>query len=89
VIYIYAIHPAGGSQHRHIASVRWKNTDDGGDGQSTRAEMVRWIRDGGSAYVCGDAGHLAKVGVVDGTPPYIRTHVDGYWNDNLLALARY
>jgi hypothetical protein len=24
--------------------------------------MVRWIRDGGSAYVCGDAGHMAKVG---------------------------
>ena len=30
-----------------------------------------------------------SVGVVDANPPYIRTHADGVWTDNLLALPRF
>ena len=52
--------------------------------------MVEWIsKKNGSAYVCGDHAHIAKVGVVKADPPYIRTFADGVWNDNLLALPRY
>jgi hypothetical protein len=33
----------------------------------------------------------AEVGVVrptDGRAPFLRTHADGYWNDNLLSLMQ-
>jgi hypothetical protein len=33
-------------------------------------------------------GKRADIGVVDGpNGQYVRTYADGYWNDNLLALA--
>jgi hypothetical protein len=89
LIYIYAVHMTGGSRHEHIASVRWKNPDTGDSGEDTLERMVNWIRTGnGNAYVCGN-GHLAKVGVVDGNRRYLRTHADGVWTDNLLALPQY
>jgi hypothetical protein len=89
VIYIYAVHVAGGTSHEHISSVRWKDPDSGQTGQDSRAQMVGWITQGGAAYVCGGGGHMARVGVVNATTPYLRTHADGYWSDNLLALSRY
>jgi hypothetical protein len=88
VIYIYEVHLSGGSRHEHISSVRWKNPDNRTSGQTTREEMVRWVRGGGAAYVCGNH-HLARVALVNAEPPYLRTHADGDWNDNLLALPRY
>lgn len=91
MVYIYAVHMGpGGSGHEHIASVKWKNPDNGKSGQSTREKMVEWISvQSGSAYVCGERAHLARVEVVDADPPYLRTYADGSWTDNLLALARY
>jgi hypothetical protein len=51
--------------------------------------MVEWIRaKNGDARVRDSKGDV-RVGVVDGTPPYIRTYADGRWTDNLLALPRY
>lgn len=89
MIYIHAVHMSGGTQHEHIASVRWKNPDNGKTGQNSRSEMVDWIKGGGAAYACGGNGHMARVKVVNANPPYIRTHADGVWTDNLLALPRY
>ena len=40
-------------------------------------------------YVLDAAGHRSNVGVVrlsDGRAHYLRTHADGDWNNNLLAL---
>ena len=90
MVYIHSVHMAGGSRHEHIASVRWRNPKTGANGENSRGEMVTWIRDkSGDAYVCGTDGHMARVGVVRATPPYIRTYADGVWTDNLLALPRY
>jgi hypothetical protein len=90
MIYIHAVHMAGGSAHEHIANVKWKNPDNGNSGESTQAVMVDWISNkNGSAYVCGDKAHIAKVGVVKAIPPHIRTYADGAWTDNLLALPTY
>lgn len=91
MVYIYMVKLAsGGSKHSHITAVKWKNPDSGKSGESTRQTMVDWIsKKNGSAYVCGDHAHIAKVGVVKGDPPYIRTYADGAWSDNLLALPRY
>ena len=40
-------------------------------------------------HVLDGRGHRSEVGVVyptDGRSPFLRTHADGYWNDNLLSL---
>jgi hypothetical protein len=52
--------------------------------------MVNWIGNKrGDARVRDRAGHDVQVGVAKARPPYIRTHADGIWTDNLLALPRY
>jgi hypothetical protein len=88
VVYIYAVHLSGGQQHEHITEVRWKNPDSGQSGTTTRTDMVRWVENGGVAYVCG-GHHLARVRVVRGTPSYLRTVADDVWTNNLLALPRF
>jgi len=85
--YITAIHMVGGEKHEHISSVRWRS-DTGSTGESTREQMVKWINDGGKAYVS-DGRNTVQVLVVNATPPYLRTFADGKWTDNLLALPRY
>jgi hypothetical protein len=88
-IYIVAVHLEGGSGHEHIQEVKWENADTGNQGRSTRAAMVGWLgKQGNTAWVRDRAGAV-QVGVVRGTPPYIRTYADGKWTNNLLALPRY
>jgi hypothetical protein len=85
---ITAVHLVGGASHEHIAEVRWRNPHSGETGTSSRQEMVKWLREGGQASVV--VGNLrVGVGVVEVAVPYIRTHADGKWQDNLLALPRY
>lgn len=89
VVYMDAVRMSGGTGHQHITEVRWKNPDANNSGQNTKAEMVVWIKKkGGAAYVCG-GGHLARVVVVEGNPPYLRTYADTTWSDNLLALPKF
>jgi hypothetical protein len=89
MVYVTAVHMEGGTQHQHIASVRWRDPSDNQTGQSTRAAMVEWISNGGQACVNGADGRTAQVGVVNASPAYIRAYADGDWNDNLLALPRF
>lgn len=79
---------SGGSGNEHISEVRWTSEATSKTDTSTRQAMVDYINEGGRAYVRGN-GSTADVGVVDERPPYIRTHANGYWNDNLLALPRF
>jgi Protein of unknown function (DUF3892) len=89
MVYITERHMVGGQKHEHIAEVRWRDPADGGTGASTRETMVDWIKNkGGKAYVS-DGTRQVAVGVVDASPPYIRTYADGVWTDNLLALPTY
>ncbi|NTW28877.1 MAG: DUF3892 domain-containing protein [Coriobacteriia bacterium] len=79
----------GGSRHEHIASVQWRSMVDSSTGTSSRADMVDWIKNkGGKAYVQGNWQNV-DVGVVDATPPYLRTYANGIWTDNLLALPEF
>jgi hypothetical protein len=90
MVQILAIHMTGGERHEHIAELRWRNLETTETGAASRAAMVKFIRDDkGRAYV--QDGNNAKnwIGWVDADPPYVRTHADGYWNNNLLALPRY
>lgn len=90
VNYITGVHLLGGNQHEHISSVRWLNTVDGVSNVSTVAAMVEWIDWGNASFVGGSDGRVS-VGVVRpaGRPAYLRTHADGQWTDNLLALPRF
>lgn len=65
-----------------------ENRTKGTTGEKTRAEMVKWIEDGGDARVANGSSYV-EVQVVDATPEYIQTYADGIWTDNLLALPEY
>jgi hypothetical protein len=60
----------------------------GGDGWYwTRAQVISAIESKTHTFFTLVNGNRATVGVVDGkNGKYVRTHADGKWNDNLLAL---
>lgn len=89
MVQIFAIHLEGGTQHVHIASVKWMNPSSAKQGTSSRSEMVEWLRKAANrAYVC-DGSSIVDVGVVEADPPYIRTYADKKWTNNLLSLPTY
>lgn len=52
-----------------------------------RSEVIRSIENGTNTFFTLVGGKRADVGVVSGpNGKYVRTHADGYYNDNLLAL---
>lgn len=81
------VKPNVSSSHEHITeignpSVPW---------QITREEAIRRIENRIDSFFVLDprTGKRSEVGVVrpsDGRRPFIRTHADGYWNDNPLSL---
>lgn len=90
-IRITAIRLSEGDSHEHIVRLWWTNPATGAQGDNSRADIVAWIENkNGKAYVEDGGGHRADVGVV--TPrngqKYLRTHADGVWTNNLLALPR-
>jgi hypothetical protein len=89
-IRITGIRQSGGTGHEHIVRLWWTNPSDSSTGDNTRPEIVNFIEKNGKAYVEDPRNHRVDVGVV--TPrtgsKYVRTHADGVWTDNLLALPR-
>ena len=76
MIEITAIRLAGDERHEHISLLQWRNTQTGVTGQSTReAGNGTWV------YVGVCRPHAGE--------PYLRTHADGKWSDNLLALPKF
>jgi hypothetical protein len=60
----------------------------GGGWKWTRQQVIASINAGENAFYTSVGGKRADIGVVNGpNGAYLRTHADGYWNDNLLALA--
>jgi hypothetical protein len=54
----------------------------------TRKEVIDSIEAKSNTFYTKVDGKRADIGVVDGpNGKYVRTHADGKWNDNLLALA--
>lgn len=88
MVYITAVRVSEPPGHERIELVRWRNPQGGATGQSTVAQMVEFLR--GENVVKVRRGQTdVEVGVVDAKPPYIRTHANGKWTDNLLALPRF
>jgi hypothetical protein len=79
--------PDRSSSHEHITHIgnianQWKLSS---------GAAIRQIESNQSAFYTVDrsTGRKVYIGVVrqDGRSPYLRTHADRKWNDNLLALA--
>ena len=89
MVYITEVHMSGGSNHEHIAEVRWHDPGSGEKGQCSRSAMVEWILNkGGDARVKDHRGDV-QVKVIRANPPYLRTYADNRPTDNLLSLPRY
>jgi hypothetical protein len=68
--------PHEGITHLGGANWRW-----------TRQQVVDSIKAKTNTFFTLEGGKRADVGVVEGpNGPFVRTHADGQWNDNLLAL---
>lgn len=92
MIEITAIHLTGSLKHEHIASLRWRNIQTGSTGQSTPQQIIQWLEESKvNQAVVVSSNARAYVGVQrpSNRRPYLRTHADGEWNDNLLALPRF
>lgn len=76
--------------HQRITHLKWVNTSDGETGSNTKAAIVDWIDENGTAYV-GTGSAQVRVGVVrpDGATPYLRTYADQTWTNNLLELPTF
>jgi hypothetical protein len=71
----------GGNAHEHITHL------GGADWKWTVQQVVDSIENGTNSFHTLVNGKRAEVGVVKGPfGKYVRTHADGSWNDNLLAL---
>jgi len=89
MIYITAIRMSNGAEHEHVIRVQWTNPSNGRSGESSTVEIVDWIRlENGDARISG-RGVETRVGIVDTTPPHLRSYADGIWTNNLLALPRF
>ncbi len=53
----------------------------------SRADVITSIRNNTNTFFTFVNGKRANIAVIEGpNGPYLRTHADGTWNDNLLAL---
>jgi hypothetical protein len=53
-----------------------------------RQQVIDSINSGANTFYTRVNGKRADIAVVNGpNGPFVRTHADGVWNDNLLALA--
>ncbi|WP_371832091.1 DUF3892 domain-containing protein [Rhodococcoides fascians] len=81
----------GGTRNEHITDVYWRGDTGEGEGSATKAQMVDYINNRNfTAYVRGPQSKV-EVGTVHeaGVTPYLRTHANGYYNDNLLSLPTF
>ena len=88
MVFVTAIHLAGGTGHEHIADIRWLSCSDSKSSTMTTARTVQWLRDGNNLWVA-DQDTPAEVRVVDANPPHLRTVANGQYTDKLLNLPRY
>jgi hypothetical protein len=79
------------SSHEHITHIGNVTNESGSRWRMTREEAIRRIDAKTDTFYTLDraTGKKMYIGVVreTGKNPFLRTHADGKWNDNLLAQA--
>lgn len=89
-VYIAAVRLSGGTGHQHISSFVWINEQTFKSGISGTAQMVEYLQAGGQVKVSdGKATALARVVEPQAGSPFLQTHADGKWTNNLLSLPRF
>lgn len=91
MIEITAIRLEEGSTHEHITNVLWRSAATA-LGQCPRQAIVDWLTESNENHaVVADGSGWVHIAVVQrpNQPPYIRTHADGVWTDNLLELPTF
>jgi hypothetical protein len=91
MIEITAVRLRGGHDHEHITDVQWRSTSTA-LGQCTRQGIADWMSgDSANRAVVAVGTELVNVAAVrapDGSH-FIRTHAEGEWRDDLLALPTF
>ena len=77
--------------HETITDYKWTNPSTNATGSSTKAAMVDWMDNQNGRAIVGSGSSQVNVGVVhpDSSQPYLRTHADGKWSNNLLSLPTF
>lgn len=73
-----------GRSPSEIIAYKWTSLGTGASNDSDKPPLVRWVDEGGKAYV-GQGVNRVGVAVVRPThgDPYLRTYADGQYNNNL------
>ena len=74
--------------HQSIVRYKWRNEQTGAVGDNDKPSMVKWVNEGGQAFVVAGTNRV-KVVVVNDNPPYLRTKADNTLTDNLLSLPTF
>lgn len=74
-----------------IVRYRWTNISTGTTGESDKPTMVVWVGNKENSAYVGSGTNRVLVGVVRPAhgQPYLRTHVDGNWTNNLVNLPTF
>lgn len=79
-----------GRRRTRSSHTKWKSEQTGEVKHSDKPTLVAWIDNGGKAYVGAGSARVA-VGVVrpQNGQPYLRTHADVKWTNNLVSLLTF
>lgn len=88
MVFVTAVHLAGGAGHEHIAGVRWLDCSSSSSKTMGTEQAIAWLKAGNQLWVA-DQDKPAEVRVVNAAPPHLRTVANGQYTDNLLGLPRY
>ncbi len=88
---ITCINKSGGyhdNPHEAVSHYGWINEYSRETGKTDRQTMVKWINDGGTAYVVDRAGHkvFCYVNRSKNGTEFLQTQADGRFTNNLLEL---
>lgn len=74
-----------------IVRYRWKNVSTGKIGENDKPSLVAWVDDTTSTAYVGSGVNRVNVTSVHpaNTQPYLRTHADGKWTNNLVNLSTF
>lgn len=77
--------------HESITHYKWYNDADGAIGHMDKPALVTWVDTAGNSAYVSSGSSRAAVGVVRPQIglPYLKTHANGVWTDNLLVLPRF
>lgn len=81
------------SAHEHITHIGGPDGGQGSPWKISREEAIRFIDSNTHSFYVVDPktkkrANVAVVRPADGRAPFLRTHADGTWNDNLLSLKQ-